>query len=111
MKDERALPHVGEALGHEPGDFFGDYGATLLVHGFLVDVQDEVQGARVLFGSGSQQTGGEQRTHVVRTAPRHRATRIVNGLEVEPACGSALEVDHYVLGHRVAVSQSQAMEP
>ena len=73
-----------------------------------VDIQDELEGLGALLGDGSEQTRGEQRSHVVGTAPGHRATRIMNGLEVEPVGDSGLEVDHHVLGHGVAVGESSA---
>ena len=89
----------GEAHGQKAGDGF-----------VRVDIQDELEGLGELLGDGSDQAGDEQCSHVVGTPPGHRATRFMNGLEVEPAGDSSLEIDHHVLGHGVAVGESEAME-
>ena len=89
----------GEARGQNAGDFF-----------VRVDIQDELERLGELLGDGSDQARDEQCSHVVGTSPGHWATRVMNGLEVEPVGDSGLEVDQHVLGHGVPVGESEAME-
>ena len=99
VEAERAPQYRGEARGQKPGDSF-----------VRVDIQDELEGRGELLGDGSDQAGDGQCSHVVGTSPGHRATQIMNGLEVEPVGDLGLEVDQHVLGHGVPVGKSQVME-
>ncbi|MGH7575361.1 MAG: hypothetical protein ACREM1_09595, partial [Longimicrobiales bacterium] len=99
VEGEPASPNGDEARGQKSSDAF-----------VRVDIQDELERLRVLLGDGSDQAGDEQCSHIVGTSPGHWATRVMNSLEVEPVADAGLEVDEHILGHRVAVSESQAME-
>jgi hypothetical protein len=99
VEGERAPQYRGEARGQNAGYSF-----------IRVDIQDELEGLGTLLGDDSNQAGDEQCSHIVGTSPSHRATRMVNGLEVEPVGDSGLEVDHHVLGHGICVGESQVME-
>jgi hypothetical protein len=56
------------------------------------------------------ETREEQRSHVVGATPQHRPFQIMNGLEIKPVRDSGDAINEYVLGHGVAVRQSEAME-
>mgnify|MGYP006144898875 CR=1 FL=1 len=92
MRDVRAYRHGGDATPDLGGD------------------EQDLTDAVVHLVGGDDALALPERPHVVGAAPVHRATRIMHGLDVEPVGDAGLEVDHHVLGHRVAVGEAEAME-
>src|SRR5688500_16816787 len=92
VKGERPLQNGVEAGGEKSSHL-----------SVRIDIEDELKRVGPLGAGGADKRCGEQCTYVVGAAPGQRATRIMNGLEVEPVRDAGVEVDHDVLGHGVAV--------
>jgi hypothetical protein len=99
VKRERSPPHRVEVQRGNPPNFF-----------VSVTIENEVEDLASTRPGGSNKARRQERAQVVSTLPLDRACRIVPRLEIEPVCDAGVEINEYVVGHRIGVRNAGAME-